>query len=103
MAFKQEKKTSMHLGKIIQNKDESLRNYVRRFNTESLQISDLTDCVAFDNFIRGLRPGSFKFELVKKGISSIQDALREAERFIQATEICANYEKEEATTHENSS
>ncbi|XP_056685858.1 uncharacterized protein [Spinacia oleracea] len=56
----------MHLGRIQQGKDESLRSYVRRFNLESGQIPDLPDGVAFDNFFRGLKKGSFKFDLVKK-------------------------------------
>ncbi|XP_056695533.1 uncharacterized protein [Spinacia oleracea] len=89
MAYKEEKKTSMHLGRTQQGKDESLRSYVRRFNLESGQIPDLPDGVAFDNFFRGLKKGSFKFDLVKKSVRTMADALDEAESFIHATEICS--------------
>ncbi|XP_056688104.1 uncharacterized protein [Spinacia oleracea] len=89
MAYKEEKKTSMNLGRIQQGKDESLRSYVRRFNLESGQIPDLPDGVAFDNFFRGLKKGSFKFDLVKKSVRTMADALDEAESFIHATEICS--------------
>ncbi|XP_056685734.1 uncharacterized protein [Spinacia oleracea] len=89
MAYKEEKKTSMHLGRIQQGKDESLRRYVRRLNLESGQIPDLPDGVAFDNFFRGLKKGSFKFDLVKKSVRTMADALDEAESFIHATNICS--------------
>ncbi|XP_056690375.1 uncharacterized protein [Spinacia oleracea] len=89
MAYKEEKKTSMHLGRIQQGKDESLRSYVRLFNLETGQIPDLPDGVVFDNFFRGLKKGSFKFDLVKKSVRTMADALEEAESFIHATEICS--------------
>ncbi|XP_056698362.1 uncharacterized protein [Spinacia oleracea] len=63
---KEEKKTSMHLGRIQQGHDEPLRRYVKRFNLEADQITDLSDGVAFDNFVHGLKKGFFKFYLVKK-------------------------------------
>ncbi|XP_021840268.2 uncharacterized protein [Spinacia oleracea] len=89
MAHKEERKTSMHLGRIQQGKDESLRSYVKRFNLEAGQIPDLPDGVAFDNFIRGLKKGSFKFYLVKKSVRTMAEVLDEAEAFIHATEICS--------------
>ncbi|XP_056691613.1 uncharacterized protein [Spinacia oleracea] len=84
-AYKEEKKTSMHLGRIQQGKDKSLRSYVRCFNLESGQIPDLSDGVAFDNFFRGLKKGSFKFDLVKMSVRTMEDALDEAELFIHPT------------------
>ncbi|XP_056697853.1 uncharacterized protein [Spinacia oleracea] len=89
MAHKEEKKTSMHLSRIQQGKDESLRSYVKRFNLEAGQIPDLPDGVAFDNFIRGLKKGSFKFDLVKKSVWTMAEVLDEAEAFIHASEICS--------------
>ncbi|XP_057247634.1 uncharacterized protein LOC130589967 [Beta vulgaris subsp. vulgaris] len=60
VANRQEQKTSMHLGKVVQGPKEALRSYVKRFNMEALQIQDLNAGVAFDAFIRGLRPDNFK-------------------------------------------
>ncbi|XP_056695454.1 uncharacterized protein [Spinacia oleracea] len=70
-------------------KDESVRSYVKRFNLEAGQISDLPDGVYFDNFIRGLKKGSFNFDLVKKSVRTMAEALDEDESFIHATEICS--------------
>ncbi|XP_010693211.1 uncharacterized protein LOC104906190 [Beta vulgaris subsp. vulgaris] len=67
----QEQKTSMHLRKVFQGPKEALKSFVKRFNLEALQIQDLNARVAFDAFIRGLRPGSFKFDLVKKNITNL--------------------------------
>ncbi|XP_057247443.1 uncharacterized protein LOC125493373 [Beta vulgaris subsp. vulgaris] len=89
VANRQEQKTSMHLGKVIQGPKEALRSYVKRFSLEALQIHHLNAGVAFDAFIRGLRPESFKFNLVKKKISTLTEALQEVEAFIHATEVCA--------------
>ncbi|XP_021850787.2 uncharacterized protein [Spinacia oleracea] len=89
MAHKEERKTSMHLGRIQQGNDESLRSYVKRFNLEAGQIPDLPDGVSFDNFIRGLKKWSFKFDLVKKSVRTMAEVLEEDEAFIHATEICS--------------
>ncbi|XP_021855733.2 uncharacterized protein [Spinacia oleracea] len=89
MEHKEERKTSMHLGRIHQGKDESLRSYVKRFNLEAGQIPDLPDGVSFDNFVRGLKKGSFKLDLVKKSVRTIAEVLDKAQAFIHATEICS--------------
>ncbi|XP_056691818.1 uncharacterized protein [Spinacia oleracea] len=89
MAYKEKRKTSMYLGRIQQGKDESLRSYVKRFNLEVGQIPDLPNGVSFDNFIRGLKKGSLKFDLVKKSVRTMAEVLDEAEVFIHATEICS--------------
>lgn len=86
----------MQLSKIIQGTNEALRSFVKRFNLEALQVQDLNAGVTFDAFIRGLRLGSFKFDLVKMKIITLADALREAEAFIHATEVCAEAKHQEA-------
>ncbi|XP_056685810.1 uncharacterized protein [Spinacia oleracea] len=89
MAYKQERKTSVHLGRIQQGKDESLRRYVKRFNLEDGKIPDLLDGVSFDNFIRGIKKGSFKFDFVKKSVRTMAEVLDKAEAFIHAMDICS--------------
>ncbi|XP_056685908.1 uncharacterized protein [Spinacia oleracea] len=89
MAYKEERKTSMPLGRIQQGKDEYLRSYVKCFNLEAGQIPDLPNGVSFDNFIRGLKKGSFKFNLVKKSVRTMAEVLDEAEAFIHELEICS--------------
>ena len=51
-----------------------------------------------------MRPGSFKFDLVKKKITTLAKALRDNEAFIHATEVCAEAKhpkskKAEEVTH----
>src|SRR6185437_1867794 len=83
------KKTSLDLSTIKQKEREGLRSYVRRFNLVRIQIQGLSDEVAFTEFFKGLRDGStFKFDLVRKGAFMLQAALREAESYIQATDLC---------------
>ncbi|XP_010687067.1 uncharacterized protein LOC104901218 [Beta vulgaris subsp. vulgaris] len=89
VANRQEGKTSMRSGKVIQGPKEALRSFVKRFNLKALQIQDRNAGVAFEAFIRGLRPGSFKFDMVNKEITTLAEALWEAEPFIHATEVCA--------------
>ena len=71
VANHQEQKTSIHLGKVIQGLKESLRCFVKRFNIDALQIQNLNATLAFDAFIRGVRPVCFKFDLVKKKITAL--------------------------------
>ena len=63
---------------------------LKRFNLIRIQIQGLSDEVAFTDFFKGLRDGStFKFDLVRKGAFTLQAALREAESYIQATDLCS--------------
>ncbi|KAL2898004.1 Tetraacyldisaccharide 4'-kinase, partial [Bienertia sinuspersici] len=101
MTNKQEKKTSMHLGKIIQQQGESLRSYVKRFNLEMLQIPGLSDQVADDSFVKGLQTSRFKFDVVKKGQRPLQEILVEAESYIHATEICSTTKPDKAEKKSN--
>ena len=55
-----------------------------------LQIQGLSDKVAYTDFFKGLKDGStFKFGLVRKRFATLQEALMEAEAYIQATEVYA--------------
>jgi len=101
MANKREKKTSMHLAKIVQGDKESLRSYVQRFNLESLQIPNISEGVAFDNFFRGLRDGTFKFDVVRRNCKTLKGILEEAECFIHAQELCASTRKDKRDDKRN--
>ena len=88
MANKQLQKTSIDLGKIRQGEQETLRSYVHRFNNESLQITGLTEEVAFHNFFKGLLDRSrFKFDIVHKGVRSMAEVMYEAKSYIRATKL----------------
>jgi len=59
-----------------------------RFNREAVLIPNLQDGVAYAGFLSGLFPGRFKFFLVESKVITLVDALRRAQDFIQAIEIC---------------
>jgi len=69
-----------------------LKGYVRRFNHEAVLIPDLQDGVAYAAFLNGLLLGRFKFSLVESKVTTLVEALGRAQRFTQATEICAGNE-----------
>jgi len=85
VAGNRDKKTSIHIVKIRQAKGEDLKEYVMRFNREAILISDLQDGVAYAAFLNGLLPGRFKFFLVENKVTTLADALRRAQDFIQAS------------------
>jgi len=54
VASKRERKTSIHITKIRQEKGEDLKKYVMRFNREPVLILDLQVDVAYATFLNGL-------------------------------------------------
>jgi len=92
LASKKERKTSIHLARIRQQRGEDLKGYVRRFNHEAVLLPDLQDGVAYAAFLNGLLPSRFKFSLAESKVTTLVEALSRAQSFIQATEICAGEE-----------
>jgi len=92
VASKKEKKTSIHLARIRQQRGEDLKGYVRHFNHEAILIPDLQDGVVYAAFLNGLLPGRFKFSLAESRITTLVEEIGRAQSFIQATEICAGEE-----------
>jgi len=92
IASKNERKTSIHLARIRQQRGEDLKGYVRRFNNEAVLILDLQDGVAYAAFLNGLVPSRFKFSLAESKVTTLVEALGRAQSFIQAMEICTGEE-----------
>ncbi|GAV57238.1 hypothetical protein CFOL_v3_00776, partial [Cephalotus follicularis] len=68
-------------------KNESLRDYLTRFNKESLMVKDLEPFFALAALNNGLRDNSaFTFSLMKKPALDIVDLLRRVEKYINAEE-----------------
>ncbi|XP_021756212.1 uncharacterized protein LOC110721385 [Chenopodium quinoa] len=85
------KKTSFDLGAMVQGDREGLRSYVRQFNLERIQVQGVLDEVAYTDFFKGLKNGSqFKFDLIRKRVFTLPEALREAETYIQVSEFCSS-------------
>ncbi|GAV72458.1 hypothetical protein CFOL_v3_15946, partial [Cephalotus follicularis] len=68
-------------------KDESLRDYLNKFNRESLMIKDLEPSFALATLNSGLKDNShFTFSLMKKPALDMADLLRRAEKYVNADE-----------------
>ncbi|XP_021718596.1 uncharacterized protein LOC110686295 [Chenopodium quinoa] len=81
-------KTSVHLMTVKQGENESLEDYIKRFNIESQLIPDLRDNVAFTALLFRLRSNKLKFELVHDKVTSFSKAMEGAESIIEATDVC---------------
>ncbi|GAV68073.1 hypothetical protein CFOL_v3_11576, partial [Cephalotus follicularis] len=73
-----------------QGKDESLRDYLTRFNRESLTVKDLDPSFTLAALNSGLRSNSsFTFSLLKRPAMDMADLLRRAEKYVNAEEEMA--------------
>ncbi|XP_027071899.2 uncharacterized protein [Coffea arabica] len=68
-------KNAAHLMAIKQKPDESLRNFMTRFNTESLQIRDKDEKVVMAAFMNGLRAEELYCKLVEKPPGGLEEFL----------------------------
>ena len=59
------KKPKSHLFTILQGKDESLKDYLTRFNTKALQIEGCTDDLAMSTMMAGLMPTKLLWSIGK--------------------------------------
>nr|XP_027103133.1 uncharacterized protein LOC113724429 [Coffea arabica] len=79
-------KSTAHLMTIQQKSEESLREYMVRFNNESLQVRDRDDKVAMAAFINGLRKQKLYTELVERPPKSVREMLDRAHEKANAEE-----------------
>ncbi|GAV62431.1 hypothetical protein CFOL_v3_05954 [Cephalotus follicularis] len=79
-----------HLINVVQGNDESLRDYLTRFNKESLTVKDLEPSFTLAALNSGLKDNSpFTFSLMKKPMVDMIDLLRRAEKYVNAKEAMA--------------
>ncbi|KAL2895424.1 Phenylalanine--tRNA ligase beta subunit [Bienertia sinuspersici] len=72
VAARKFKKTSIHLMDCKQGENESLGEYIKRFNVESLEIPNLQDTMAFAALMSGLKPSKFKFDILMLSLLRFQ-------------------------------
>lgn len=75
-----------HLLNIKQEREESLRNYITRFNKEALQVDDTNDKVILTTLMGGLQPSRFMFSLSKSPPNTLEELMVKAEKHINAEE-----------------
>ncbi|XP_027152060.1 uncharacterized protein LOC113752123 [Coffea eugenioides] len=79
-------KNATHLMTIRQRPDKSLRNFMTRFNAESLQIRDKDEKVVMAAFMNGLRVEELYYMLVEKPPGDLEELLTPAHAAANAEE-----------------
>nr|XP_027075927.1 uncharacterized protein LOC113699781 [Coffea arabica] len=79
-------KNAAHLMAIMQKPDESLRNFMARFNTESLQIKDKDEKVVMATFMNGFRAEELFYKLAEKPPGDLEELLTRAHATANAEE-----------------
>ncbi|XP_021860692.1 uncharacterized protein [Spinacia oleracea] len=72
---------------VVQGSQESLRDYISRFNMEASNIPKLQQEVAVLAMMSGLRDGEFKSYLGRKSFTTLAEVLGKANEFIKREEI----------------
>ena len=69
---------------IKQQKDETQRSYITRFNKEALSIDEVDDKILVVAFTNGLRKGKFLFSLYKNDLKTMSDVVYLATKYMNA-------------------
>lgn len=89
VSSRRHKKSTAVLMNLRQEKGESLRDYLRPFNREALEIPNLPQNVAITALTCGLIFGQFQHAIARKPPKTLSELLQKAEGFIQAEETMA--------------
>ncbi|XP_020205193.1 uncharacterized protein LOC109790452 [Cajanus cajan] len=79
--------TSLALVGIRQEKKESLRIFMSRFNKAALEIRDLNPAVALHHLTTALKLGPFANSICKKPPTDMDDLRRRADKYMQMEEL----------------
>ncbi|XP_021617928.1 uncharacterized protein LOC110618971 [Manihot esculenta] len=92
-----DRKTS-YLETVRQRRNESLREYIARFNTEALQITELDKSRAVEAMQKGMTSPEFFGSLSRKPPTSLAELMKRAEKYIRQDDalMTSRFAKEEA-------
>ncbi|XP_073063707.1 uncharacterized protein [Primulina eburnea] len=94
---KRYQKNYLSLFVMKQQENETLREFVQRFNSAALEIPAATPDIMISAFTQGLRGGEFFKSLVKKPLLSYDDLLARAEKYVNL-EDAQRYRRMESRT-----
>ncbi|GFS33977.1 hypothetical protein Acr_00g0031560 [Actinidia rufa] len=87
MSCRNRQKNASHLFTIHQKENESLKEFVKRFNQAILEVEDPSDKVIIMAMMEGLRPGPL-FDSLSKNVPETLSALQsKADKYIAAEEL----------------
>ncbi|XP_059663886.1 uncharacterized protein LOC132309611 [Cornus florida] len=84
IAGQKHRRSATYLLTIKQQKGESLRDYIGRFNTKMLQVEEADDKVALAAFMGGLQTSRFLFSLSEEPPTSMAELLVRAKKHMNA-------------------
>ncbi|XP_059669890.1 uncharacterized protein LOC132315551 [Cornus florida] len=84
IAGQRHRRPATYLLTVKQQKGESLRDYISRFNTEMLQVEETDDKVALAAFMGGLQTSRFLFSLSEEPPTNMAELLVRAKRHMNA-------------------
>ncbi|XP_011078636.1 uncharacterized protein LOC105162327 [Sesamum indicum] len=86
---KKQKRSATHLFNIRQREDETLKNFMGRFNNETLEVQELRIDMIVGILIHGLRKGPFTSALARDPPSDVEQLMALAQKYIDEEEMNA--------------
>ncbi|KAL0410964.1 UNVERIFIED_CONTAM: hypothetical protein Slati_3686100 [Sesamum latifolium] len=86
---RKQKRSATYLFNIRQREDESLKNFIGRFNNETLEVQDLRIDMMVSILIHGLKKGPFASALARDPPEDVEQLMRIAQKYIDEEEINA--------------
>ncbi|KAL2244073.1 UNVERIFIED_CONTAM: hypothetical protein Sindi_0525300 [Sesamum indicum] len=91
---KKEKRSATHLFNIRQREDETMKNFMGRFNNETLEVQELRIDMLVSLLIHGLRNGSFASALARDPPFDVEQLMALAQKYIDEEEMNAMKDSE---------
>ncbi|XP_022864838.1 uncharacterized protein LOC111384748 [Olea europaea var. sylvestris] len=86
LSSKRKTKTAIGLMQVIQEKDESLQEYLPRFSWATLGIKNMQMSIVVTTLMNGTRNRAFKISLSKNPPESMHDLLKKRDKYVDAEE-----------------
>jgi hypothetical protein len=86
MSSKRKRKTAIGLMQVVQEKYESLQEYLAKFSRATLGIRDLQMSAVVTALMNGTRNRAFKMSLSKNPPESMHDLLKKGDKYVNAEE-----------------
>ncbi|KAL0373263.1 UNVERIFIED_CONTAM: hypothetical protein Sradi_3242000 [Sesamum radiatum] len=91
---RKQKRSATYLFNIRQKEDESLKNFIGRFNNETLEVQDLRVDMIVSILIHGLKKGPLASALARDPPEDIEQSMKVGQKYIDEEEINAMKEGE---------